>query len=314
LLVLAETRLERILDETARLGPSVLAIDSIQTVHAPTLESVPGSLSQVREAAGRLLGYAKERGVATVLVGHVTKDGGLAGPKTLEHVVDAVLHFEGEPGHPYRVLRATKNRFGSTNEIGVFEMRPEGLAEVPNPSALFLAERPVGAAGSSVVAALEGTRPLLVEVQALVASAAGVPRRAALGVDPNRVSLLLAVIERRAGIDVLGQDVFVNVAGGVRLSEPATDLALVASVASSAARRPVEPRTVCFGEVGLAGEVRAVAQPDLRLAEAAKLGFRRCVLPEPNRARLTGAVDLELVGVRDVEGALEALLVAPRRA
>ncbi len=308
LLVLSETRLDAILAEATRLSPVVLAIDSIQTVQAPELESVPGSLSQVREAAGRLLSFAKERSVATILVGHVTKDGALAGPKTLEHVVDTVVHFEGEAGHPYRILRATKNRFGSTNEVGVFEMQSEGLREVANPSALFLAERPIGASGSAVIAALEGTRPLLVEIQALVATAAGLPRRAALGVDPNRVSLLLAVIERRAGIDVLGQDVFVNVAGGVRLSEPAADLGLIAAIASSAARRPVDPRTVCFGEVGLAGEVRAVAQPDLRLAEACKLGFRRCVLPSPNAERSSVRGDLELVGVRDVEAALDALL------
>ncbi|MSP60109.1 MAG: DNA repair protein RadA [Myxococcales bacterium] len=313
LLVLAETRLERILDEATRLAPVVLAVDSIQTVHSPGLESVPGSLGQVREAAGRLLSFAKERGVATVLVGHVTKEGGLAGPKTLEHVVDAVVHFEGEPGHPCRILRAAKNRFGSTNEVGVFEMHAEGLREVQNPSALFLAERPVGVPGSAVIASVEGSRPLLVEVQALVAAAAGMPRRAALGVDPNRVSLLLAVIERRAGIGMLGQDVFVNVAGGIRLSEPAADLGIVAAAASSATRRPIEGRTICFGEVGLAGEVRAVAQPELRLAEAAKLGFRRCVLPELNRARLIGTFDLELVGVRDVEAALAALLVAPVR-
>ena len=309
LLVLAETRLGRILDEAARINPVVLAIDSIQTVHSSDLDSIPGSVGQIREAAGRLLSFAKTRGVATVLVGHVTKDGGLAGPKTLEHVVDAVVYFEGESGHPYRILRATKNRFGSTNEVGVFEMHAEGLREVANPSALFLAERPIGAAGSAVIASVEGSRPLLVEVQALVASAAGMPRRAALGVDPNRVSLLLAVIERRAGIDMLGQDVFVNVAGGVRLSEPAADLGIVAAAASSATRRPVESRTICFGEVGLAGEVRAVSQPELRLAEAQKLGFRRCVLPELNRSRLIGAFDLELVGVRDVEAALAALLI-----
>ena len=315
LYVLAETRLERLLEEAARLQPAVLAVDSIQTVHAPEIESIPGSLGQVREAAGRLLTFAKQRGVATVIVGHVTKEGALAGPKTLEHVVDAVIHFEGEAGHPYRILRATKNRFGSTNEVGVFEMHGDGLREVPNPSALFLAERPVGVPGSAVVGALEGARPLLVEVQALVASASGVPRRAALGIDPNRVSLLLAVIERRAGIDVVGLDVFVNVAGGVRLGEPAADLGLVAAIASSASRRPVDERTICFGEVGLAGEVRAVAQAEPRLAEAEKLGFRRCVLPEQNRARLHGRHDLELIGVRDVEAALAALLVeaGPRR-
>jgi len=242
-----------------------------------------------------------------VLVGHVTKEGSLAGPKTLEHVVDCVLYFEGERTHNYRVLRTTKNRFGSTNELGVFEMRAEGLGEVPNPSALFLEERPLGAPGSVVVASVEGSRPILVEIQALVAHAAGVPRRTALGIDPNRVSLLLAVIERRAGIDVLGQDVFVNVAGGVRLSEPASDLGVLAAVASSAKSRPVDPHTLCFGEIGLAGEVRAVGGAELRLSEAKKLGFRRCVLPELTRSQLLGRPELELVGVRDVGAALEAL-------
>jgi DNA repair protein RadA/Sms len=308
LMVLAETQLEKIVEQAEALRPSVLAVDSVQTVHTAALESVPGSLGQVREAAGRLLTFAKTRGVPVILVGHVTKDGALAGPKTLEHVVDAVLYFEGERSQHYRILRTTKNRFGSTNEIGVFEMRTEGLAEVPNPSALFLAERPVGVPGSVVVAALEGSRPILVEIQALVASAAGLPRRTALGIDPNRVSLLLAVIERRAGIDVLGQDVFVNVAGGVRLSEPASDLGLLVAIASSARGRAVDARTLCFGEVGLAGEVRAVGRAELRLAEAAKLGFRRCVLPEVGRERLAGASSLELIGVRDVGGALEALL------
>jgi DNA repair protein RadA/Sms len=307
--VLAETQLERILTEAEAMRPSVLAVDSVQTMHAATLESIPGSLGQVREAAGRLLTYAKTKGVPVVLVGHVTKDGALAGPKTLEHVVDCVLYFEGERTHNYRVLRTTKNRFGSTNEIGVFEMRAEGLGEVQNPSALFLAERPVGAPGSVVVASVEGSRPILVEIQALVAHAAGMPRRTALGIDPNRVSLLLAVIERRAGIDVLGQDVFVNVAGGVRLSEPASDLGLLVAVASSARGRPVDPHTLCFGEVGLAGEVRAVSGVELRLAEARKLGFRRCVLPELSRAQLTGRSDVELIGVRDVGAALDALVV-----
>jgi DNA repair protein RadA/Sms len=306
--VLAETQLERILDEANAMRPAVLAVDSVQTMHSAALESIPGSLGQVREAAGRLLTYAKTKGVPVILVGHVTKDGSLAGPKTLEHVVDCVLYFEGERTHNYRILRTTKNRFGSTNELGVFEMRAEGLGEVANPSALFLAERPLGAPGSIVVAAVEGSRPILVEIQALVAHSAGVPRRTALGIDPNRVSLLLAVVERRAGIDVLGQDVFVNVAGGVRLSEPASDLGVLAAVASSARSRPVDPHTLCFGEVGLAGEVRAVGGAELRLAEAKKLGFRRCVLPELSRAQLHGKPELELVGVRDVGAALEALL------
>src|SRR4051794_21331098 len=306
--VLAETQLERILDEATAMRPAVLAVDSVQTMHAASLESIPGSVGQVRETAGRLLTFAKTKGVPVVLVGHVTKDGSLAGPKTLEHVVDCVLYFEGERTHNYRVLRTTKNRFGSTNEIGVFEMRAEGLGEVANPSALFLAERPVGAPGSIVVASLEGSRPILVEIQALVAHAAGMPRRTALGIDPNRVSLLLAVIERRAGIDVLGQDVFVNVAGGVRLSEPASDLGVLAAVASSARGRAVDPHTLCFGEVGLAGEVRAVGGAELRLAEAKKLGFRRCVLPELSRSQLHGRSELELIGVRDVSAALEALI------
>ena len=306
--MLAETQLERILDQAATTKPAVLAVDSVQTMHSSSLESIPGSLGQVREAAGRLLTFAKTKGVPVVLVGHVTKDGGLAGPKTLEHVVDCVLYFEGERTHNYRILRTTKNRFGSTNEIGVFEMRAEGLGEVQNPSALFLAERPLGAPGSVVVASVEGSRPILVEIQALVAHAAGVPRRTALGIDPNRVSLLLAVIERRAGIDVLGQDVFVNVAGGVRLSEPASDLGVLAAVASSARGRPIDPHTLCFGEVGLAGEVRAVGGVELRLAEAHKLGFRRCVLPELSRSQLHGRPELELIGVRDVSQALEALI------
>jgi DNA repair protein RadA/Sms len=308
LLVLAETRLERILEVATRMAPVVLAVDSIQTVQVAGLDSVPGSVSQVREAAGRFLAFAKERQIATVLVGHVTKDGALAGPKTLEHVVDAVVLFEGERGHPFRVLRATKNRFGSTNEIGVFEMHEDGLREVPNPSALFLAERPTGLPGSVVVAALEGSRPLLVEVQALVATAVGMPRRTALGVDPHRVSMLLAVLERRAGIDVLGQDVFVNVAGGVRLGEPAADLAVITAVASSATRRAVAAEVLCFGEVGLAGEVRAVTQPELRLREAAKLGFRRGVLPTLNRTRIEDVPGIDAIGVRDVEAALAALL------
>jgi DNA repair protein RadA/Sms len=310
LLVLAETELDRILAEAESAKPAVLAVDSVQTIHAAALDSVPGSLGQVREAAGRLLTFAKTRNVPVLLVGHVTKDGALAGPKTLEHVVDAVLYFEGERGLHHRVLRTTKNRFGSTNELGVFEMAQEGLVEVPNPSALFLAERPLGAPGSVVVAAVEGSRPILVEIQALVASAAGVPRRTALGVDPNRVSLLMAVVERRCGIDVLGQDVFVNVAGGVRLSEPAGDLGLCAAIASSARGRPIDAQTLCFGEVGLAGEVRAVGRVELRLAEAKKLGFRRCVLPEMSKARLQSgdAAGIELVGVRDVPAALEALL------
>jgi DNA repair protein RadA/Sms len=308
--VLCETELERILSIADEGKPRALAVDSVQTVFSSALGSIPGSVGQVREAAGRLLAYAKSRRVPVILVGHVTKDGNLAGPKTLEHVVDTVLYFEGERSSQYRVLRASKNRFGSTNEIGVFEMHGGGLREVENPSALFLAERPLGAPGSVVAAALEGTRPILVEVQALVASAHGVPRRNTLGADPQRVALLLAVIERRAGIDLLGDDVFVNVVGGVRLDEPAADLAVVAALCSSARRQAVDAHTLVFGEVGLAGEVRAVAQAEVRLVEAERLGFRRCVLPEANRARLPSnqASKLELVGVTRVDEALSALI------
>ncbi len=306
--LLAETNLERILAAARNERPAVLAIDSIQTMHTDVLDSIPGSVGQVRECSARLLTYAKTAGVPTILVGHVTKDGGIAGPKTLEHVVDAVLQFEGEGASPYRVLRAHKNRFGSTQELGVFEMASGGLTEVLNPSQLFLAERPTGAPGSVVVASAEGSRPILVEVQALVAPpAASVGRRTAAGVDGNRVALLLAVLAQRAGCDVLSQDVFVNVAGGVRLAEPAIDLGVACALASSARGRAVDQRTIVFGEVGLAGEVRAVNLADIRLAEAAKLGFTRCILPEQNRARLDTDAGLELVGVKRLEDALDKI-------
>ncbi len=308
LLLLSETDLGRIVAEVEQSGCHVLAIDSVQTLHDADLQSIPGSLAQVREGAARLYALAKERDVATVLVGHVTKDGGLAGPKTLEHVVDAVLLFEGERGHACRVLRAVKNRFGSTNELGVFEMRATGLEPVENPSAAFLAERPVGKPGSVVCATLEGSRPLLVEVQALVATPAGPPRRTAVGVDGARVALLIAVLEQRAGLDVQAQDVFVNVAGGLEVSEPAADLGTVLAIASSWRRRAIPADTLVFGEVGLAGEVRAVGQPEARLAEARKLGFSRCILPEASRARLTSDAGMDVIGARDVRGALEAAL------
>jgi len=308
--VVAETDVDRILGHAQAAPPAVLAVDSIQTVYTASLDSIPGSVAQVRECAGRLLAFAKTRGVPTVLVGHVTKDGSLAGPKTLEHLVDAVLEMEAEGASAYRIVRSRKNRFGSTQEIGVFEMRGSGLVEVPEPSALLLAERPVGAPGSIVVASADGTRPLLVEIQALVApAAAGFGRRTAAGVDDKRVALLLAVLAQRAGCDVLGSDVFVNVAGGLRLSEPAIDLGIACAVASSATGRAVDARTVVFGEVGLAGEIRAVAMAEARLAEARKLGFTRCVLPAQNRAQLdaSAARGLELVAVDRLSAALAAL-------
>ncbi len=306
--LLAETRLEAILQHAEAMKPSVLAVDSIQTVHTDALDSIPGSLAQVRESAARLLEFAKTTGTPTILVGHVTKDGALAGPKTLEHVVDAVLHFEGDGAGPYRMVRAIKNRFGSTQEVGVFEMRADGLKEVENPSALFLAERPEGAPGSVVVASAEGSRPILVEIQALVAPpSAGVGRRTAAGVDGNRVSLLLAVLSQRAGCDVISEDVFVNVAGGVRLTEPAIDLGVACAVYSSARRRPAAAGTLVFGEIGLAGEVRGVGTAEIRLAEAEKLGFTRCILPRQNYKHLPRKKGLELVGVSTLSEALEAL-------
>jgi len=287
LFLAAETDAEIALDHARKVKPRVLAVDSIQTLALRGLESAPGSVTQVREVGHRLASYAKETGTPVVIVGHVTKEGAIAGPRVLEHLVDTVLFFEGDRSHAYRVLRAHKNRFGSTNEIGVFEMKSEGLVEVPNPSALFLAERPKDASGSAVAAVMNGSRPLLVEVQALVAdsSSGGSARRTAVGVDSARVALLTAVLERKEGIVIADKDIYVSAAGGASLEEPAGDLAVAAALMSSLRDLPLAPGTLVLGEVGLAGEVRAVAQIEQRLAEAAQLGFTRCVLPEGNRAR-----------------------------
>ena len=298
--IVAETDVEKILAHAEASSPALLAVDSIQTVYASGIDSIPGSLAQVRECASRLVQYAKTTGVPVVIVGHVTKDGGLAGPKTLEHLVDVVLQLEGDGG-PYRILRAHKNRFGSTQEIGVFEMVGAGMSEVANPSAHLLAERPIGAPGSVVVASADGTRPLLVEIQALVAPAvAGIGRRTAAGVDSNRVALLLAVLAQRAACDVLDRDVFVNVAGGLRLAEPAIDLGIACAIASSARGRAIDARTVMFGEIGLAGEIRAVTMFEQRLAESARLGFTRAICPSQNAKRISDRASssgLELVPV-----------------
>ncbi len=283
----AETDAEKILAAAEQLKPSALVVDSIQTMFLPELGSAPGSISQVREVAGRLMAFAKRSSVPTFIVGHVTKDGSIAGPRVLEHMVDTVLYFEGERGHPFRILRAHKNRFGSTNEIGVFEMKGSGLNEVADPSALFLAERPAGKSGSVVTSTLNGTRPLLVEVQALVAPTGyGTARRTAIGVDGNRVALLAAVLEKKEDVQLVGCDIFVNVAGGMQLSEPASDLAVCAALVSSLRNRPLDPHTLVLGEVGLAGEVRAVGQVEPRLAEAAKMGFKTVVLPKGSAKRL----------------------------
>ena len=309
LYLLAETCLERIVEEAERVKPVVLIVDSIQTVFSLKLQSAPGSIGQVRAAAADLLFIAKGRNLATFLVGHVTKDGSLAGPKVLEHVVDTVLYFEGERHHSHRVIRAVKNRFGAVSELGVFDMTGAGLRGVPNPSQLFLAERVANAPGSAVLCSVEGSRPILVEVQALVSSGAyGTARRTASGLDHNRLSLLLAVLEKRAGLSLAGEDVFLNMAGGLTVNEPAADLGVIAAVASSLRNRPVRPGTVVFGEVGLSGEVRGTARAGLRLREAAQLGFTRCVMPGSNCAPGADGGACEQVGVGTVADALEALL------
>lgn len=310
LYLLAETCIETILDEMARIGPALLIIDSVQTVFSMKFQSAPGSIGQVREAATQFLFTAKGRNVPTFLVGHVTKEGSLAGPKALEHVVDTVLYFEGERHHSHRVVRAVKNRFGAISELGVFEMTGRGLEAVPNPSALFLAERSVAAPGSAVFCCLEGSRPFLVEVQALVSTSSyGMSRRMAVGVDQNRLTLLLAVLEKRAGLHLAGEDVHVNIAGGMTIDEPAADLAVLAAVASSVRNRPIGQGTAVFGEVGLGGEVRGVPQAALRVREAEQMGFSRVVLPAANvDVSGDGAGRAELVGVRHVGEALDVLL------
>lgn len=308
LYLLPETDLERVEGAIVETKPALVVVDSIQTMQWPELPSAPGSVGQVRECAGRLLRLAKTTGTPVVLVGHINKAGALAGPKVLEHCVDAVLYFEGERHHAYRLLRAAKNRFGSTNEIGLFEMTEGGLVEVPNPSEVLLAERPVGVAGSVVVASLEGTRPLLVEVQALVAPAGyGMPRRMATGVDYHRFSLLLAVLEKRVGLPLANQDAYLKVAGGLRVDEPSTDLGIAVAVASSFRDEPSHPRTVVMGEVGLGGEVRAVIRAGDRISEARRLGFTRCILPAAN-LRQQGNGDLEVVGVDTVAEGIAAAL------
>lgn len=312
LYLLAETCLERILEEIARLKPALAIVDSIQTVFSMKFQSAPGSIGQVREAATQLLFMAKGRNLPTFLVGHVTKEGSLAGPKALEHVVDTVLYFEGERHHAHRVVRAVKNRFGAVSELGVFEMTGEGLRPVPNPSKLFLSERPSNSPGSAVLCSVEGSRPILVEVQALVSSSTyGNARRTASGIDPNRLSLLLAVLEKRAGLNLIGEDVFVNIAGGMNVEEPAADLGVIAAVASSVRNRPIAPGTALFGEVGLAGEIRGITQAALRVREAAQMGFTRCVMPmaniDPADPGLGGG-SCELVGVRSVSEALDELM------
>ncbi|MFQ5588650.1 MAG: DNA repair protein RadA [Nitrospiria bacterium] len=309
LYILAECAFEEIVAHAETLKPVAVVVDSIQTVYTRRMTAAPGSVSQIREVAAQLMFYAKRSGVAVFIIGHVTKEGAIAGPRILEHIVDTVLYFEGGKDHAYRILRGVKNRFGPVNELGIFEMKNAGLVEVENPSGLFLSERPKDAAGSVVVATQEGTRPMLVELQALVSqSYMGSARRMALGVDPNRMSLLLAIMEKRAGLHLADQDVFVNVVSGIQINEPAIDLGVVAAVASSFRDSPIDPATVVFGEVGLAGEVRGIQRAEQRIREAEKLGFKRCVLPQRNEEMLRKEglkkSKMELIGVSEIGEAL----------
>ncbi|MEI7027638.1 DNA repair protein RadA [Paenibacillus sp. y28] len=307
LFVLCATNLVNMEEAIEQIEPDFLVIDSIQTTFHPDITSAPGSVAQVRECTAHCMRLAKHKGIATVLVGHVTKEGAIAGPRLLEHMVDCVLYFEGERHHAYRMLRAVKNRFGSTNEIGIFEMQEAGLKEVTNPSELFLSERPLGVAGSIVVASMEGTRPVLVEMQALVAATNfPSPRRMATGVDHNRLSLIIAVLEKRMGFFLQNQDAYLNVAGGVKLDEPAVDLAIAISIASSFRDQPTQAYDVVFGEVGLTGEVRAVSRIDARVKEAKKLGFKRAIVPDKCLKGWNPPKGIEVIGVSTVAEALTA--------
>jgi len=308
LMVVAEVEIDAILAMIQSVQPRAVVIDSIQTMYNAELTSAPGSVSQVRESTVRLMMMAKKTGIPIFLVGHVTKEGAIAGPKLLEHMVDTVLYFEGDRNHMFRILRAVKNRFGSTNEIGVFEMKDQGLDEVANPSAVFLSERPASAPGSAVTASMEGTRPILVELQALASSTSfGTPRRTILGLDSNRVALLAAVMEKQLGMHLMGYDIFMNVAGGVRVIEPAVDLAIVSAIASSFLDKPIANGTIVLGEVGLTGEVRAIGQVDSRVAEAGKMGFNRCVVPEGNFKRLRGIDGVKVAGIKSVAEAVDMI-------
>ena len=309
LLLLAETNVEAIASSVRKVEPEILVVDSIQTIYRPDLTSAPGSVSQVRESTASLLKLTKTMEFATFLVGHVTKKGTIAGPRVLEHMVDTVLYFEGDRHHAYRILRSVKNRFGAANEIGVFEMRETGLKEVPNPSEIFLSERGYGVSGSTVVCAMEGTRPVLVEIQALVTpSSYGTPQRTATGVDGKRLQMILAVLEKRAGLAFSDYDVFVNVAGGVKLGEPAVDLGVAIAAASSFRDIPTDTGTVLIGEVGLGGEIRTVSQVEPRLKEAAKLGFDRATIPQNNVERLTSPFDIDVIGAKKLYDVVEAVL------
>lgn len=308
LLIYVDTSLEAILRQIEEIRPDVIVIDSIQTMFTSRLSSAPGSVGQVRESSEQLILTSKKTGIPLFLIGHVTKDGAIAGPKVLEHMVDAVLYFQGDSGHSFRIIRGVKNRYGPTNEIGVFEMRDNGLIEVSNPSALFLSERPKGAPGSIVVPSMEGTRPIMVEIQSLVSETNyGMPRRTTIGVDHNRVSLLSAVLDKVCGLHLVNYDIFINVAGGVRLNEPAVDLGIVSAVASSFLGRPVDEGTVVCGEVGLTGEVRGINRIDVRTREAAKMGFTRCVVPKVDSGETLRKAAISLVRISNLQEMIDVI-------
>lgn len=308
LLVVSETSLDKILQDIQSIKPSTVVVDSIQTIYSSELSSTPGSIGQVRETSSRLLYLAKHLSISIFLVGHVTKEGYIAGPKVLEHMVDTVLYLEGETTHAFRILRAVKNRFGSTNEIGVFEMKDSGLVEVTSPSEFFLSGREHPTSGSVVMASLEGSRPILIELQALVVPTnLGIPRRTTQGIDANRVSLLVAVMEKRQGLPLGGQDIFLNIAGGMRVDEPAADLGVIAAIASNFKDKVIDPEMVVFGEVGLGGEIRGVSQSEVRVKEAQRLGFKRCLLPKQNQEKMKETKGMELIGIHTIQEAMKVL-------
>jgi DNA repair protein RadA/Sms len=311
LFLAAETEWEKVLTMVEENGPDVLAVDSIQTMFTSEIQSAPGSVAQVREVGARLMHLAKRGGIVVILVGHVTKDGTIAGPRVLEHMVDTVLYFESVGGQSFRILRGVKNRFGSTNEIGVFDMAEEGLLEVSNPSELFLAERPMGAPGSVVVSTMEGTRPMLVELQALVSrSTLGTPRRTVLGMDSNRAAILLAVLEKRLGLEIYDRDIFVNVVGGLSIDEPSCDLGLLAALASSFHNTAIDSDMLFLGEVGLTGEIRSVSRVEDRLREASVMGFKRCFIPDRSARLLKAKIPgMTLIPVKQVSEVIEKLFL-----
>lgn len=308
LLLLCETNLEIVKNVIQKRKPEVVIIDSIQTMYSEEVASAPGSVSQVRESTNVFMQLAKGLGISIFIVGHVTKEGTVAGPRVLEHMVDTVLYFEGDRHASYRILRGVKNRFGSTNEIGVFEMRQNGLVEVENPSEFMLNGKPENASGSVVACSMEGTRPILIEIQALVCSSNfGMPRRTAAGTDYNRVNLLMAVLEKRVGIHLFNYDAYVNIAGGIKMNEPAVDLGIVMAIVSSYKNQPIDEKTIVFGEVGLSGEVRAVNMPEQRVAEAKKLGFTTCIMPEVSREVVKNIKGIKIIGVKTINEALQVL-------